>query len=263
MGELTCRHWGGNDASALAFQKALSQRGLIRKTRFDNELFMLDEKARLLVLTIFAQSLRLQLADMGVALHPATDSVEGIYDLRSTFKSYAHVYGLDTAYTMGEPWNIDNSQGDSWYTFDSMSPKQISDDLRDVGADLSKVPLDEVLDFRDQNGHHYRTYARMFRQFSVTTAYANVPERQQALQQRTAEIREHVAQLRRVSRAAFGMRVSTLLLSLACAAWTLKSGDPIGALLAGASASTQAIPTPERQVNAYSYLMGIRHLRRA
>jgi hypothetical protein len=35
----------------------------------------------------------------------------------------------------------------------------LAHDLADVGADLSAVPLDEVLpDFRKENGQHYRAY---------------------------------------------------------------------------------------------------------
>lgn len=239
------------------FQHALARRGLIKSTDHGSSIFMLEETVRLLVLTMFAQSLRLQLAGRGVVLHPATDSLDGIIDLSAAFQDYARKYALRATYSMRELWNH-GSELDIWYRFDSMSPEQIANDLRNVGVDLSKVPLDEVIEFRAQNGQHYRLYARALREFLLAVAQTSPGERQRIINERMLEIQDYAADLRRISRAAFGIRTATLLISMAGAAWTLSRGDPIGALLGGSAASIQALPAAGQDVTAYSYLVRAR-----
>lgn len=141
-----------------------------------------------------------------------------------------------------------------------MNPLQLADDLRDAGADLSAVPLDEVLDFRAENGQHYRAYARALREFLAFQVHADPVEQQRMHQERQAEIRDQVADLRRTSRKAFGARAATLIVSLVGAGWTLHTGDPIGAMLAGGAAGLQALPPPEQTVTAYSYLLSVKDL---
>jgi len=38
-------------------------------------------------------------------------------------------------------------------------------------------------------------------------------------------------------------------------AWTVHTGDPMGAILAGALAGVQAVPTKDQDVTVYSYLL--------
>ena len=145
---------------------------------------------------------------------------------------------------------------DYWdYNSDALNPLQLTDDLCNVGVDLSAVPLDEVLSFREQNGRHYRAYARGLRELLATLGQADPTERPRILHERATDIQDQASDLRRASRAAFGTRMATLLVSLAGAAWTVHTGDPVGAILAGASAGLQAAPAKDRGVTAYSYLL--------
>src|SRR5262249_18034140 len=152
-------------------------------------------------------------------------SVPMIYQMASGFKRYLRRESYATV-----DWPVQMG---------ALSPLQLTEDLRNVGADLSAVPLDEVLNFREENGQHYRAYARGLRELLTTLAQAGPAERQRILQERTSDINDQASDLRRMSRAAFGTRTATLLVSLAGAAWTLLTGDPVGAILAGASAGFQ------------------------
>lgn len=58
----------------------------------------------------------------------------------------------------------------------------IEADVEAVGIDLSKVPLDEVLDFRKQHGSEYRDYARELRDVTLTLSLMNPALRSEAMQ---------------------------------------------------------------------------------
>ena len=67
--------------------------------------------------------------------------------------------------------------------------------LLDVGADLSDVPLDEVLAFRKQNGSRYIDYATDLRSFLTMQALLSPTERRQAQLDRRLQFREQAAEL--------------------------------------------------------------------
>jgi hypothetical protein len=259
---LTPLHYGAPAAPEAVhrFEAVLFKRGLLKRTR-DPLVVELNSDVRLLVLTLFAQALRARLIEHDVVIHPITDSISlaiGLEQqiLRSS-RSDAESVSMDDLYP-SKRWLYGLS---SWHS-DPMDPRQLEADLFDVGTDLSSVPLDEVLDFRQQNGEHYRAYAAGLRQFLISQAQVSKAERDHARNDRRLEILDQAVKLRRLSRAAFGIRSSVLLLSLIGASWTAKHGDPVGALLAALTAATQAIPTPERTVTAYSYLLKTVNLQR-
>ena len=197
---LTPFHYGAIDVAlgtVNKFERLLKARGLMRSIKNSN-LVQLDPRVRLLVLTVFAQAFRSQLLDRGVIVHPLTDS--------SRLANNMEIY-LDGAQRL---WSYD----------DFMSPSQLSTDLLDVGADLSNVPLDDVLSFRQENRAHYISYATSLRQFLVTQATLSPAERRKAREERRREIQEQAAELRKISRSAFGIRSAALLFSLVGAAWT-------------------------------------------
>ena len=248
---LTDFHWGHGsaaDATVEAFQRVLAERGLITPAATYG-LYEMERGVRLLVLTLFAQTLRMQLELRGIALHLATDSVLLAHDM----VGHLHDFPYNAEHLMG------NYEAFAWPrelgSDDVMNPSQLASDLSDVGADLSAVPLDEVLDFRAQNGQHYRAYARALRELLAYRAQASPLEWVRIRDERTLEIRDQVADLRRISRSAFGTRTATLLVAFAGVAWTLHMGDPIGAMIAGAAAGLQAVPTSRQGVTAYSYLL--------
>jgi hypothetical protein len=260
--EPVMEHWGEGrapKAATTALRRALSKRGLIAPGI--DGIFNMSHGSRLVILTVFAQQLRLQLARSGIALHCTTDSVESAEDFNAIMRAY---FGI-ISYRDKLMSNID-SRDTLFGTTNRGIPqhyedgKQFADDLRYVGADLSRIPLDEVLDFRRENGPRYRIYAANLREFLMSQAMLDSVQRQRAQIERAEEIRDSAAELRRLSRAAFGVRTGALLLSLAGAVWTVRGGDPFGALLTASSAGVQALPIPSQTVNAYSYLLSIRYL---
>jgi hypothetical protein len=261
--QLAAEHWGAGKARYAAvagFERALFERGLITP-RLDG-LFDLSLSARLLVLTVFAQSLRLQLAQSGIKLHCATDSDRVVGDVIEGLMFYESSLAQSDLLMVGDIWG-ESEAGDCFYLWRpvrSMEAGQLADDLLNVGADLSAVPLDEVLDFRRENGRHYRAYAKALRDFVISQSQVGPAEHQRAQVERAEEIHDQAAELRHISRVSFGARTAALLISIGGAAWTLKAGDPIGALLAGTSAAAQALPVPAPRVTEYSYLFGIRDL---
>jgi hypothetical protein len=234
-------HWGegrATYASVAALERALAERGLIT-ARAESELFDMDVEARLLVLSLFARTLRAQLGKRGLDLHLTTESREAVSSINDLLIRY-----LDSINNYGSysTWCRNNYEPAADWPMGHEDPMDcfiLAHDLADVGADLSAVPLDEVLDFRKQNGRHYRAYARGLREFLMLQQQATPVDRERLLYERSSEIRDEAADLRHMSRKAFGARMATLLVSLGGAAWTLHTGDPIGALLAGSAAGLQ------------------------
>jgi len=232
---LTPLHYGGMLAIGAVnqFETVLKRRGLMRAAK-DANLVELDPRVRLLVLTMFAQAFRSQLLGRGIIVHPLTDSSDLAKYLEFFLKFPAKQRTRDD---------------------DFMSPRQLSADLLNVGTDLSEVPLDGVLDFRRENKAHYAAYAAGLREFLVIQAALHPAEREKALRERSLQIREQAAELRKISRSALGLRSAALLFALVGAAWTAKHGDTIGSILAGLTASAQAVPVPESTVTSYSYIL--------
>jgi hypothetical protein len=236
FGSLTSRHWGdgvANDRTISMLERAFAEGGIATRYGYGH-IFGIDPWVRSLVLALFAQTLRATLEQRGINLHLATDSGQAAKDMASVLNFSSQM--------------------------DAMNPLQLNNDLRNVGVDLSAVPLDEVLSFRKENGQHYRAYAKGLRDLLASLAQAAPIERQQILQERKDDIRDQASDLRHLSRKAFGTQAATLLLSLAGAAWTLHTGDPVGAILAGASAGISAAPVKDGSVTAYSYLLRTRNL---
>jgi hypothetical protein len=252
--ELGSFHWGGSTNAAVGLERALAQRGLISPAA-RHGLYNMAPDARLLILVLFAQALRFQLETQGIALHLATDDSEAVDDLTAGLRLYFSTDALIT----------DRSTAGNYYAQfkslpDVISPYQLNSDLQDVGVDLSAVPLDEVLAFRSENYQHYRAYIKGLRELLTVQTHVDRTERQRLLHERSIEIQDQAAELRRLSRKAFGARMATLLVSISGSAWTLRTGDPIGAMLAGAAAGLQAVPVEGETVTAYSYLIKARDL---
>jgi hypothetical protein len=258
---LTATHWGhfyGQGKQAVdGFERLLSKRGLISPDA-QSGLYRMSDEVRFLVLAFFAQALRLQLGAQGIALHLATDEAimaEGAEQMLNGYLRH-----LSRAEGRGRGVFSEEWYRRSLSPADMLSPAQLESDLRNVGADLSAVPLDEVLSFRAEHGQQYRAYVKGLRDLLAAQAQAGAIERHRILQERRLEIQSQAADLRRVSRRAFGVRVATLLVSLAGCGWTVHTGDPVGALLATAAAGAQAIPVGGAAVTAYSYLIQAQEL---
>lgn len=181
--------------------------------------------ARAIILVLLAQLLRPAGREKGLELCPATDRPEIHVALREflslpTLVSSTHVVSMD---------------------------------VRDVGLDVSQVPVDELIDFRKQNGKLYRRYARALREFVRDARRMDSTERIAALRDRRAEIRDLGSDVRAASRRAW-RRGSAFTLGVAGAAWKASQGDVLGALLALGAGAVGAEFKRSVDTGAYSYI---------
>jgi hypothetical protein len=246
---LTAFHWGGAVApqAADAFTAELLRRGLIEVSTATH-LVSIHSGVKLLVLTVFAKALEASIQkSTRITLQPVTDDPLYAVALLSALSRYPP--GQDRRkYHVG---------GTVWWPTNRYRSTVVDLDLRTVGVDLSLVPLDDVLAFREEHGQDYRAYARSLRQFLLDLLDMSPSDYQTALREREEQIADEAADLDRRSRQAFGRKATATVLSLAGAAWTAIHGDPIGALLAAATAAA-GLHGNEPAVTAYSYLFRIR-----
>lgn len=216
----------GHEQLAEELHQKLTSMGLARPSD-DGVSIPVHPQIRYLMLVLLAQILRAKGTELGMQLCPATDRPQ-IVDALSEL--------LDTR--------------------SNTSPAAVvSLDLQTVSADLSAVPLDEVLSFKKAHGKEYQAYARSVRGFSRELSTLPQNEREAALLDRQAELDDLASDLKRASRVAW-KRPATFALGLAGASWTYYTGDLIGALLgAGAVAVGEGSPNDR---SAFSYLFRAR-----
>jgi hypothetical protein len=255
---LTVEHWGGYVApeTAGAFLREIQRRGLASDSVDENGLVRMHPDVRLLVLLAFVKVLETCVRRTGeVRLQPTTNDYRFISEYLRNLQDYLGVYD---EFDRHSPVNFGiRSAGRR----DSIrwTAGVIGRDLCTVGVDLSSVPLDELLDFRREQGQHYRAYARSLRRFLADTEFQGDDERRAAIAERRMEIMDMAADLRSRGRKAFGRDNIVTALSLFGAAWTALHGDPIGAALAAASAAV-GIKGQEISVSSYSYLFEMQNL---
>lgn len=223
---------GGYGDAELAdeIHRQLQQRGLAG-AREQELAIPMHPKVRVLVLVLLAQILRAQGRRRNMELAPATDRPELVEALGELITSPTPV----------------------------STASVVAFDLEAVGADLSEVPIDDVLAFRIEYLEQHQTYARAVRQFARELSLLPDAERTAAFEDRQAEIREIANQLKAISRREW-RRPASFALSLAGAAWTLATGNPVGAILAAAAAVTGLRPAESAATGAYSYLFSASRL---
>jgi hypothetical protein len=202
----------------------LKRIGLVKNSE-DGVSIPMRREVRVFILVLLAQLLRPKGNALGVALTPATDRPELVQALSELLDAPA----LPSAGHV------------------------VTSDLLTVGVDLSLVPLDEVLDYRQQNREIYRQYARNVRAFVRDLAGVSAPDRTSALADRQEELAELSNDLRRASRAAW-KRPASFALSGGGAVWTATTGDPLGALLALGAFATGLETGQTNSAGAFSFL---------
>lgn len=184
---------------------------------------------RVLILVLLAQILRPKGAELGVELVPTTDRPDLIGAL-------AQILDVPVAPSYG---NV------------------VFTDLQAVGADLSLVPLDEILDYRSQNAAKYRAYVNAVRQFVWQLSQMPEAERELAVDRREQELADLGQALRDANRRAW-RKPAAVTLGAAGAVWTAISGDFVGGILAmGGAAVTMLEGRGEDIAGAYSFLFSI------
>jgi len=204
----------------------LEARGLAKPSQ-DGVSVPLHPAVRTTVLVLLSQLARRTGLRHGLNLHPTTSKVDAVRDLMQTLAreplpSAAHVVALD---------------------------------LQTVTVDLASVPLDEILDFRDQHGQSYRTYARDLRHLLVELGQLSAHDRTQLLLDRESALVDQADELRRTARKAWQLPFTSFSLGAAGAAWAAAGQhDIITALLALGSGVVGALAVERPAAGAYSYL---------
>lgn len=206
----------------------LQQRGLARPSE-DGVSIPLHPTVRKTILVILAQLARLRGSGDDTNVNPTTNDIGCVTDMlgllsRERLPSAAHIVAFD---------------------------------LEPVSLDLSLIPLDEVLGYRQDNRNAHREYMRDVRRFASDLAgVADKRKREAQLIARREELSDAARELQRSVRKAFGKNLAAWSLGLTGSWWSLTHGDPIGLALAAIPVLAAAIPDPQT-VNAYSYVFGI------
>ena len=167
----------------------------------------------------------------GLSLHPATTSSAAIENL-------IQVLSLPASRSAGHVVTLD---------------------LETVGVNLATVPLDEVLEFREQHGTSYKAYARNVRRLIAELGLLAPDERESLLADRCEELEDLANDLRKTARRRW-RSLAALSIGAAGAAWQAAglSHDPLGAALTLAGAALGFAPE-EPPAAAYSYVLEARH----
>jgi hypothetical protein len=228
--ELSWSRLGGYGDAGLAEMifDELKARNLARDSE-DGVSIPMHPMVRSLVLALLAQILRAHGKDAGLNLSPATDRWQLVGALRD-------ILGLASGPSAGHVVNMD---------------------LETVGVDLADVPLDEVLSFRKTYSAEHRQYAVDVRRFVRDISLLSHAERDREMQARMEQIKEAANGLSGLSRKNWKGRAA-FTMSIAGAAWTIASGNPIGAAFAVGGAIL-GYKSMTKDVGAYSYLFKVQH----
>jgi len=222
--------YGADVELAEMLVEELEERGLARPSE-DGVSIPLHPDVRKTILVILGQLARLATHGQDLELHPATQHGAAVGDLLR-FLSNESMPSANGVVTL---------------------------DLEPVAFDLDPVPLDEVLEFRDEFGLAHRTYMRDLRRFMAEISSVEVgSERERVLLDRRQELADHARELQKASRSALATDLASWSLGIAGSVWSGTTGDPIGVALGAAGAIAPqllgaAFPA-NGVVGAYSYL---------
>jgi hypothetical protein len=218
----------GNAELAVNLFEKLKELGLARDTE-DGSSIPMHPIVRYLILVLLAQLLREPGLEKGFDIAPITDR-------QNILRSLTEVLNLPTNAAAG---------------------RVVEFDLQAVSADLSAVPLDEVLDFRNQYADQHRLYMRGLRKFSREVSLLPEHDQKQAVLDRQAELDDYAADLKKASRRVW-QSPAIIGLGLAGAAWTA-TNDPMSALLAAGGLAIDAAQRSNQEIDAFSYLFSARN----
>jgi hypothetical protein len=225
--------WDSDVSLATMVIGELQARGLAKPSQ-DRVSVPLHPTVRSTVLILLSQLARTAGQRQGLSLHPVTSHLAPIQRLmaalgKEQLPSAGHVVALD---------------------------------LQTVCVDLASVPLDEILDFRDEHGASYRAYSRDLRRILIELSLLPGNERQQLLLDREEALQDTAADLRRAARGAWRLPFVTFALGAAGAAWEITQHDPLGAALVlggGIAGAVGAMASGTSSAGAYSYLFQAQH----
>ena len=222
--------YSGSEELADVIFNQLKDRGLARDSE-DGVTVPMHRTVRTLILVLLSQILRGKGKEMGVTLSPVTDQWDLVFALKDVISAPATPTGV----------------GDI-----------VSFDLGVVGVDLSSVPIDEILDFRQQNYSAHRDYRLSVLKFSHELSNLETGDREAAFERRQEELDAKAQALRKANWQAW-KKPATFALSAASAALAVKSGSPTSAAIAILLAMVGLIPDGSKEASVYSYLMSAQH----
>ena len=207
----------------------LRQRGLARESE-DGVSIPLHPVVRTTILVILGQLAGGVGQRRGMAVHPATDRPEAATDLldalsRESMPSCEGVVRLD---------------------------------LEPVTLDLSTVPLEEVLQLRQDFREAHKAYMRSLRGFLVELGRLGDPaEREAMLLERSQEIADLAHDNRRSVGRSVGKSLASWSMGIAGGVWSAAAGDLLGAAVGALGLGTGLVPGSAGTVGAYSYLFAV------
>ena len=222
--------YGADIELAQFLVEELQSRGLARPSE-DGVSIPLHPAVRTMFLVVLGQLARSAGERHGMVIHPATDHRQAVADI------------VEALSRPGMP----------------SCNSVIKFDLEPVTLDLSSVPLDDVLQLREDHGKAHREYMRSLRGFVVELGQIEDPEqRESALLQRRQDIADIAHDTRRVTSKSVGKNLASWSLGITGAAWSIGTGDPLGAAVGATGLAVGLIPVPTRPVvGAYSYLFDV------
>ena len=211
--------------------KELKAKGLARLSE-DGVSVPLHPTVRTTILVVLAQLSRRAGTKHGLAVHPTTNAADSIEDLSAVLSG-------DKMPSRG---------------------KVIEFDLQHVSFDMGLVPLDEIIQFRDEHRDAHSAYMRNLQQFMAELADMEILEEREALLlERRQEIADAAADIRRFTMRELGKNPTSLgfALGFVGSAWSLSTGDYVGAALAAAGGLIPGFLGQKEKVSAYSYLFSV------
>lgn len=222
-------YYGDPGLAEMLFEE-FKRRGLVRQS-VDGESIPMHPIARSMVLVLLAQILRANSRPLGLNLSPATDRPD-------VLNALAELLSVPELPTAGQV---------------------VSSDLKQVGVDLSGVPIRQVLEFRRTYGDELQRYAREVREFSRRLSVLPEVERADSYRDRAAELD---AMAREVARRAssYWKQPTAFYLSVLSATAALGGNNLMSALFAVGGAFAASGPTTGSDGGAYSYLFKARRI---
>ena len=221
--------YGANAELAESLVDELQQRGLARPSE-DGVSIPLHPVVRTTILVVLGQLARGAGDRRGLAVHPATDCPKAATDLLG-------------ALSRG---SMPSCQG------------VVRLDLEPVTLDLSTIPLNEVLQLREDHREAHRAYMRSLRGFLVELGRINDPaEREAALLERRQEIADMAHDNRRSVGRSVGKSLMSWSMGIAGGVWSAATGDILGATVGALGLGAGLIPGSADTVGAYSYLFSV------
>jgi hypothetical protein len=205
---------------------ALQERGLAAASE-DGVSVPVHRAIRAFVLGTLSQLLREPAETLGYALQPVGGGTR-----RSSVPGLLRLLDLEPMPTSG---------------------RVVVSDLQQVAFDLSPVPLDEVLGFREEHGADYRAYARDLREFVRAVSVADSRERDEAFADRRDALADAANALNKHARTAWRRPMASFSLGIGGAAVGIATGNPVGAGIAFAS-GLLGLKRQAEPASVYSYL---------